>query len=155
MGKSLVLSLGVLFEEGAGDETGDGSEEPLDAPELDGLPVERGAGGEQDPDRDRANQTKRAEQKCNEGGRGKSKTDSEGGQFCQAGYLDYAFDGLVRPAGSTTMAVARADDEFGLAFLAGLAANLTGDDRSRGGSPELVVCLIDNPCHSVFSTVLS
>lgn len=137
--------LGGFFEEGAGDEAGDGSEEPLYAPELDGLPVEGGAGGEEDSDGDCANQTEGAKQESDEGGRAQAKASAEGNQFAPAGDLGGAVNIVLGTAGAATMAVARADDEFGTALFTGLGADLGGDDFCSRRSPELILRLIDNP----------
>jgi len=40
----------LLLEEAAGDKGGDGGEQPLDAPKLDGLPIEHGASAEEQAD---------------------------------------------------------------------------------------------------------
>jgi len=137
----------LLLEHRARDKGGDRRNQPLDAPQLDGLPVEEGASAKEHADRQGTHYTEDAEQKSDHGRHGEPETLSQGCQFSQARDLEGAGSIQVGTAGATSVAVKRADDVLGTA-TAGCAPIGAGDSGGRHGRPpKFVPSLIDCFCH--------
>jgi hypothetical protein len=93
----------LLLEEAAGDKGGDGGEQPLDAPKLDGLPIEHGASAEEQADGESAYDAQDTKQEGYYGRYVEAEPEAEAGEFRHAG--DFTRNIQIGTASAAGMAI--------------------------------------------------
>ena len=111
----------LFLKQAAGDEGRDRREQPLDPPQLDGLPVENGPGAEKYADSQSSYNAEHASQKSDDGWGCKAEALTERGEFGKTRDFQGAGSVQIGPAGTASMTEERTDDKLGPA-TAGRAA---------------------------------
>ena len=128
----------------------------LDPPELDGLPVESGPDAEEDANKHSSHDAECASQKGDDGGRSEAEALAERDEFRETGDFQRTRSVQAGTGGAASMAIERADDEFGCATMAGCTSFVAAcpvDDslgHRHGWPPEIVLSLISCFRHKGF-----
>lgn len=95
----------LFLKQAAGNKGSDRREQPLDPPQLDGLPVENGPGAEKHANRQSSHHTEYAQQKSDDGWGGESEPLAECGEFSETRDFQRAGSVQVRTANATRVTV--------------------------------------------------
>jgi hypothetical protein len=107
---------GELFlQQAAGNECSNSAEQPFDAPQLNGLPIENGSRAKEDAHTERSHDTEHAEKERNDGRRCEAKAFSQRNQFGEAGNFQGVGSVQIGTAGATGVTVNSANEELGAA----------------------------------------
>ncbi len=138
----------LFLQQTSGDKRSAGREQPLDPPQLNSLPVEKGPGTEEDADSECPYNTQQPDQKGDECGPCEPKSSREAGKFRQTWDQERSRGSSTGTPSTAGVAVDRAHDELAAA-AAGCAAVHIGHGRGdrKWSSPIFVLRLIDHFRH--------